>query len=298
MINENQQPNTNNTLLQLCKQELALYIVATPIGNIDDITIRAIKTLANVDVIACEDTRVTGKLLSKLGIKSKLICYNDHSDKKDRDYIQSLLNSGKSVALVSDAGTPLISDPGYKLVRQISDANIKVTAIPGVSSVSTALSLSGLPTDRFLFEGFLPSKTLSRQNALTKLKEIPATLVFFESAKRLVASLADINIVLKNREVCVLREITKKFEEVKRGTSLELEEYYKNNQPKGEVVIIVSPPSDNEISSDDIETQLLNALKSMSVKDAVSLVADNSGANKKDVYNIALNMKKSPPTNR
>jgi 16S rRNA (cytidine1402-2'-O)-methyltransferase len=292
MINENQQENTNNTLLQSCKQELALYIVATPIGNIDDITIRAIKTLANVDVIACEDTRVTGKLLSKLGIKAKLICYNDHSDKKDRDYIESLLNSGKSVALVSDAGTPLISDPGYKLVRQISDANIKITAIPGASSVSTALCLSGLPTDRFLFEGFLPSKMLSRQNALAKLKEIPATLVFFESAKRLVSSLADIGTVLKNREVCVLREITKKFEEVKRGTSLELEEYYKNNPPKGEVVIIVSPPSENEISSDDIQTQLLNALKTMSVKDAVSLVADNSGANKKDVYNIALNMKK------
>lgn len=291
MINKNQELNTNNIILQSCKQELALYIVATPIGNMDNITIRAIKTLANVDVIACEDTRVTGKLLAKLGIKVKLICYNDYSTEKDRDYIESLLASGKSVALVSDAGTPLISDPGYKLVRQISDANIKITAIPGASSVSTALCLSGLPTDRFLFEGFLPSKTTSRQNALAKLKEIPASLVFFESPKRLVGSLYDINSVLKNREVCVLREITKKFEEVKRGSASELEDYYKNNPAKGEIVIIVSPPLHNEISDDDIETQLKNALKSMSVKDAVALVADNSGANKKDVYNIALSMK-------
>ncbi|PIR37307.1 MAG: 16S rRNA (cytidine(1402)-2'-O)-methyltransferase [Alphaproteobacteria bacterium CG11_big_fil_rev_8_21_14_0_20_39_49] len=292
MTDNNQRTAINNTLLQSCKQELALYIVATPIGNMEDITLRAIKTLANVDVIACEDTRITQNLLSRLNIKSKLICYNDHSGKKERDYIESLLISGKSVALVSDAGTPLISDPGYKLIRQISDAGIKVTSIPGASSVSTALTLCALPTDRFFFEGFLPPKSGARINALTKLKEINATLIFFESAKRLVSSIADIGNVFKEREICILREITKKFEEIKRGTCDELEQYYKNNPPKGEIVIVVAPPNDNEVSNTDIIFQLSKALESMSVKDAVALVADNNGVNKKDVYNLALNIKK------
>ncbi|MDA0782555.1 MAG: 16S rRNA (cytidine(1402)-2'-O)-methyltransferase [Rickettsiales bacterium] len=292
MTDNNQRTAINNTLLQSCKQELALYVVATPIGNMEDITLRAIKTLANVDVIACEDTRITQNLLSRLNIKSKLICYNDHSGEKERDYIESLLISGKSVALVSDAGTPLISDPGYKLIRRISDAGIKVTSIPGASSVSTALTLCALPTDRFFFEGFLPPKSGARINALNKLKEINATLIFFESAKRLVSSIADIGSVFKEREICILREITKKFEEIKRGTSEELEQYYKNNPPKGEIVIVVAPPNENEVSNTDIIFQLSKALESMSVKDAVALVADNNGVNKKDVYNLALNIKK------
>jgi len=293
MTDKTSQDSINNTILQLCKQELALYIVATPIGNIDDITIRAVKTLANVDVIACEDTRVTTKLLTKLGInKKKLICYNDHSTIKERDYIDGLLRSGKSVALVSDAGTPLISDPGYKLIKQIQEAGLKVTSIPGASSVSTALTLCGLPTDRFFFEGFLPSKSQSRKNLLIKLKEIKATLIFFESARRLTQSLSDMATVFKDREICVLREITKKFEEVKRGTAKELNEYYSNTPPKGEIVITVAPPSDVSINNDEITSQLLQALNHMSVKDAVALVADNTGANKKDIYNIALNIKK------
>jgi 16S rRNA (cytidine1402-2'-O)-methyltransferase len=291
MKDNNLKPLINNIQLQSCKQELALYIVATPIGNMEDITLRAIKILANVDVIACEDTRVTNKLLSKLGIKSKLICYNDHSGQKERDNIQSLLQSGSSVALVSDAGTPLISDPGYKLIRQLSDSGIKITSIPGASAVSTALTLSGLPTDRFLFEGFLPNKTTSRKNYLDKLKEINSTLIFFESANRLTSSIADIGLILKKREICVVREITKKFEEIKRGTASQLVEYYNKRQAKGEIVILVAPPTIVDINESDISSQLLHALESMSVKDAVSLIADNNSINKKEVYNLALTLK-------
>jgi 16S rRNA (cytidine1402-2'-O)-methyltransferase len=272
------------------KQEPALYIVATPIGNMEDITLRAIRVLGEVDFIACEDTRVTSSLLSKLGIKSKLLCYNDYSAEKDRQKITALLEDGKSVALVSDAGTPLISDPGYKLVRELSDKGFKVTSIPGASSVTTALSLSGLPTDRFLFEGFLPSKKEARKNALSELKDIRTTLIFFESANRLLRSLNDMAEVLGNRETAVLREITKKFEEVKRASIPELIAYYNENPPKGEVVVIVGPPSDKNITSEDINTQLAKLLGQMSVKDAVAFIVENTGANKKDVYKMALEM--------
>lgn len=290
MAKKNNTTDTNNELSSASKQEPCIYIVATPIGNMEDITIRAAKTLGSVDVIACEDTRVTAKLLSHLGIKTKMTCYNDHSTEKERNKIIDMVLSGKSVALVSDAGTPLISDPGYRLIRQAHENNIKVTSLPGASSVSVALTLSGLPTDRFLFEGFLPPKTESRRNALAVLKEIPATLVFFESPRRLEGTLSDINHILGARETAVLREITKKFEEVKRGTPQELEEYYKENPPKGEIVIVVSPPISKDISEDDLENQLIKALEHMSVKDAVSLIADNTGANKKEVYKKALEL--------
>jgi 16S rRNA (cytidine1402-2'-O)-methyltransferase len=285
--------DTNNGSQPLSKQEPALYIVATPIGNMEDITLRAIKVLSSVDIVACEDTRVTGLLLSKLGIKAKLMCYNDYSTDKDRQRISSYLEEGKSVALVSDAGTPLISDPGYKLVREMSDKGLKITSLPGASSVTTALSLSGLPTDRFLFEGFLPNKKEGRKNALAELKNIKATLIFFESAKRLLASLTDMSEVLGMREAAVLREITKRFEEVKRGSIQELIKYYSENPPKGEVVVIVGPPSDKNISTDDINTQLAKLIGQMSVKDAVALIVENTGANKKDVYKMALNLIKN-----
>jgi 16S rRNA (cytidine1402-2'-O)-methyltransferase len=290
MKNQNDNINTINLQIQSCKQEVALYIVATPIGNMDDITIRALNTLANIDYIACEDTRVTNKLLAKFGIKKKLICYNDHSSKENRNYIADLIKSGHSVALTSDAGTPLISDPGYKLIRHMYDNNLKVTSIPGASSVTTALSLCGLPTDRFLFEGFLPAKKESRKNSLKALKEINASLIFFESARRLTDCLKDIGEILKDREISVLRELTKKFEEVRIGKIDELVEYYMNNVAKGEIVIIVSPPKQITISDDEITLQLQQALRSMSVKDAVNLVSDNCKANKKDIYKIALNL--------
>jgi 16S rRNA (cytidine1402-2'-O)-methyltransferase len=287
MTNENH----NIEQLALCKYEVALYIVATPIGNMEDITIRARNLLAAVDVIACEDTRVTGLLLSKMGIKAKLMCYNDYSTDEDRRKIAQLIEAGKSVALVSDAGTPLISDPGYKLVREISDKGLKVTSLPGPSSIITALTLSGLPTNRFLFEGFLPNKTESRKNALAELKNIKATLVFFESAKRLVAMLKDVEAVLGNRETTVLREITKKFEEVNRRPLADLISYYSENQPLGEVVVVVGPPDDKNISEDDLITQIQKSLEHMSMKDAVAFVAQNTGVNKKDVYRVALGVR-------
>jgi 16S rRNA (cytidine1402-2'-O)-methyltransferase len=292
MAESNINKNTFRTAnLMKESEEVALYIVATPIGNMEDITLRAIRILGAVDMIASEDTRVTGILLSKLGIKAKkTMCYNDHSGEKERQKIAALLTEGKSVALVSDAGTPLISDPGYKLVRELSEQGFKITSIPGASSVMMALTLSGLPTDRFLFEGFLPPKSQARKNALSELKNIKATLVFFESPKRLVDSLKDMQEVLRGREAAVLREITKKFEEVKRESLSALIEYYTQTPPKGEVVVVVGPPARNSFSEADIEEELKKALRTMSVKDAVALVAENTGANKKDVYKLALGM--------
>jgi 16S rRNA (cytidine1402-2'-O)-methyltransferase len=270
--------------------ESALYIIATPIGNMEDITLRAARILGEVDVIAAEDTRVTGLLLAKHEIKhKKMMCYNDYSTEKEREQIIAFLSEGKAVALVSDAGTPLISDPGYKLVREVSDRGFKVVAVAGPSSVTTALSICGLPTDRFLFDGFLPPKKESRTNALTALKDIKSTLVFFESAKRLVAALKDIDKVMGDRETAVLREITKKFEEVKRGLPSSLIEYYTENPPKGEIVLVIAPPT-GKITTEDVATQLAQALLHMSLKDAVAFVTENTGANKKDVYKMALGM--------
>jgi len=292
MANKNSTDNSNNAQSTGCKQEPALYIIATPIGNMEDITFRAVRILQNVDIIACEDTRVTSKLLSHFSITTRTTCYNDHSSGKDREKIIAMIKAGKSVALVSDAGTPLISDPGYKLVRSILDEGLKVTSLPGASSVATALTLCGLPTDRFLFEGFLPQKSGSRQNVLSELKNIKATLVFFESARRLVSSLKDIATIFGQREIAVMREITKKFEEIKRGTAEELQQYYTDTPPRGEVVIVASPPMDNDLSQDDIDKQIKQALLNMSVKDAVSFVAENTDGNKKEIYQRALEIKK------
>jgi 16S rRNA (cytidine1402-2'-O)-methyltransferase len=213
-----------------------LYIVATPIGNLGDITVRAVATLRGVAAVACEDTRVTGKLLSHLGIKARLIRYDDHASDATRDYLLAMA-AEHAVALVSDAGTPLISDPGFKLVRAAREMGVAVTSAPGVSAVVMALTLSGLPSDRFLFAGFLPSKDKARREMLRELAAIPATLVLYETSPRLTDALAAIGAELPGREVAVARELTKKFEECRTGAAAELIAHYTAHPPKGEIVL-------------------------------------------------------------
>lgn len=275
---------------QIAIQPKGLVIVATPIGNMQDITLRALGMLKAVDIIACEDTRMSKKLMTAYGIKTPLISYHEHSDERSRQKIISLLTEGKSVALISDAGTPLISDPGYKLLQEVTEAGIEVTSLPGPSSVTTALTLAGLPTNRFLFEGFLPPKSAARQTALSKIQKIEGTLVFFESAKRLQASLADMLEVLGDRQAAVLRELTKTYEEVKRGTLSELISYYQEHgDPKGEVVITLAPPLENKEET-DFDDLLKSALNYMSVKDSSAFVAEVTGVAKKKVYQRAIKM--------
>jgi len=287
--------NIHNQILSASKQEVALYIVPTPIGNLDDITIRGLSILKSVDIIACEDTRVTSKLLSSYGFKSSMFVYNDFSDDKDRNKIFRALDSGKSVALVSDAGTPLISDPGYKLVNEAHKAGYKVRSLPGASSVLVALALSGLPTNRFLFEGFLPVKNKARCDALAKLAPLEATCVFFESARRLTKTLQSMQEVFGNRDAVVMRELTKRYEERRAGTLQELVQHYANAaQPKGEIVIVTAPNQNagkEELSEDDVEEKLIRYLKKMTVKEASAKLAEETGLKKSDLYNLALKLK-------
>lgn len=294
MTENSDNDNINTQVPATSKQEVALYIVPTPIGNLQDITLRALDLLRNADVIACEDTRVTGKLFSVYGFRAKMIVYNDFSTEKDRHKIFRALDEGKSVALVSDAGTPLISDPGYKLVNEAHKAGYKVISMPGASSVLVALTLSGLPTNRFLFEGFLPVKTMARNNALKKLAPLEATCVFFESARRLTKTLTSMLEVFGDREAVVLREITKRYEERKAGTLSELVRHYTSAPtPKGEIVIVTAPNQNEgkeELTEEDLETKLLNYLKKMTVKEAAAKLAEESGIKKSDLYNLALKL--------
>lgn len=287
--------NINNQITEASKQEVALYIVPTPIGNLEDITIRALSVLRNADVIACEDTRVTSKLLSAYGFRAKMMVYNDFSTEKDRQKIFHALDEGKSVALVSDAGTPLISDPGYKLVNEAHKAGYKVISMPGASSTLVALVLSGLPTNRFLFEGFLPPKTKARKDALKKLAPLDATCIFFESARRLYDTINDMLEVFGNREAAVMREITKRYEERKFGTLTELAQYYASSPtPKGEIVIVTAPNQNSgkeELSEDAVKDKLRTYLKTMTVKEAAAKLAEESSIKKSDLYNLALKLK-------
>jgi 16S rRNA (cytidine1402-2'-O)-methyltransferase len=270
-----------------------LFVVATPIGNMGDITLRAIETLRAADRVICEDSRVTGGLLNRLGFKRPLLPYHDHNADDVRPRILAHLRAGEKLALVSDAGTPLVSDPGCKLVREALAEGIAVTALPGASALLTGLVLSGLPSDRFLFAGFLPSKQGQRQKAIAELKTVPATLIFYESPNRLGDSLADLAAGLGDRSACVARELTKLFEEVRRGSLSELAGYY--NQvaaPKGEVVLVIGPPVALASDLNQLETLLHNALETMSVRDAAESVAQATGRPKREVYNLALAMGK------
>ncbi len=269
-----------------------LYIVATPIGNMGDITYRAVEILKSVDIIACEDTRATSRLLSHYDIKTKTTVYNDHSSEKSRQRIIDKIISGNSIALVSDAGTPLISDPGYKLVRQAAESGINITTIPGASSVIAALTLSALPTNRFLFEGFLPVKQQSKRNTLAKLADIDATLIFMERNSRLVATLNAMFDILGNRDVAVIREITKLFEESKRGTLEDIIKYYEEEgEPKGEIVIVVSPNKSDKYDIEQAQKMLRDRIGNLGVKAASNEVSEITGISKKELYNIALSIK-------
>ncbi len=270
-----------------------LYLVATPIGHLADVTLRALEVLAAADVIACEDTRVTRKLAEHYGVATPLTPYHEHNAAEARPKILARLARGEAVALVSDAGTPLISDPGYKLVRAAQDAGHAVTAIPGASSVLTALNVAGLPTDRFFFEGFLPPKQAARQKRIVALAGIPATLVLFESGPRLAATLADLAEGLGPRAAAICRELTKLHEEVRRGDLASLaRDYAAGGETRGEIVIVVAPPEEAETQSADVDDMLRRALARVSLKDAVGEVALASGRSRREVYQRALELTK------
>lgn len=269
-----------------------LYLVATPIGNLGDISARAVEVLKTADLIACEDTRVTSKLLSYLGISAKLTPYHEHNAEKVRPQLMERLKNGEMIAQVSDAGTPIVSDPGYRLVQDCIENGIYFTAIPGASAVLTALQLSGLPSHRWLFEGFLPPKTAAKEKELSELANIPATLIFYESPNRLTETLESMKKVLGDRPAAVARELTKKFEQTVRGTFSELSAYYEQNgQPKGEIVIVVAPPLEQKAEAADIDDMLKKALGTMRVKDAAAFVAELTGVSKKELYQRALDLK-------
>ena len=267
-----------------------LYIVATPIGNLGDITLRAITTLRGVAAVACEDTRVTGKLLNHLGIKQRMIRYDDHASTETRDYLLALA-AEQPLALVSDAGTPLISDPGYKLVRAAREAGIAVTSLPGPSAAIVGLTLSGLPSDRFLFAGFLPAKDKARGDALAALAAVPATLVFYETAPRLADCLAAIDRHLPGREVAVARELTKRFEECRSGQPAELIAHYAAHPPKGEIVLMVGPPGEVDRAAVDVDVLLRAELVHAKASQAAAAVAKATGLDRKLLYARALELK-------
>jgi 16S rRNA (cytidine1402-2'-O)-methyltransferase len=271
-----------------------LHIVATPIGNLGDITLRALETLAGADVIACEDTRVTHKLLDRYGIARPLTPYHEHNATKARPMLLRRLAEGAAIALVSDAGTPLISDPGYKLVRAAQDAGHTVTALPGASAVMAALAVAGLPTHQFLFVGFLPPKETARRARIAELARIAATLVLFETGPRLAATLTDLAAGLgEQREAALCRELTKLHEEIRRGELAKLAEAYADQPPRGEIVLVIAPPPASEpVGPAETETMLRQALARVSLKDAVGEVADATGLPRREVYQRALALTK------
>jgi 16S rRNA (cytidine1402-2'-O)-methyltransferase len=267
-------------------------VTATPIGHARDVTLRALDVLKGCDVIAAEDTRVTAKLLAIHGISKPLVAYNDHNAARERPRLIGRLRGDVRMALVSDAGTPLVSDPGYKLVREAIEQGIHVEAIPGPSALLTALVLAGLPTDRFLFAGFLPAKSGERRNALEELKSIPSSLVFFESARRIGESLADMTDVLSNRPAAVGRELTKLHEDVRRGSLADLAAFYAGEEaPRGEVTVVVGPPADKAPDFARIDSLLDQALAFMPVRAAADLVAEATQAPRRAVYDRALELK-------
>lgn len=266
-----------------------LYLVATPIGNLRDITLRALDVLGAADIVVCEDTRVTAKLLHAFSLKKKTISYNDHNADRQRGPLLEKLGGGARVALVSDAGTPLVSDPGYKLVRDALDLGIPVIPVPGPSAPLAALQLSGLPTDRFVFIGFCPSKKEARRKFFQEWMNTKATLIVFETGPRVAESLRDMaGIFGADRPAAVVREITKKFEESRRDTLENLAAWYGDNEALGEIVVVIGPAGETVSSDEDINAQLEKALETLSVRDAAAFVAAATGMPKKRVYELAL----------
>src|SRR3974390_1114421 len=271
-----------------------LYLVATPIGNLGDITVRPLETLAGPDVIACEDTRVTRKLLDRYGIATPLTPYHDHNAAQARPGLLRRLAESAAVALVSDAGTPLISDPGFKLVRAAQDAGHLVNALPGASAVLTALTVAGLPTDQFFFAGFLPPKQTARRTRIAELASFPATLVLFESGPRLAAALADLAAGLgAEREAALCRELTKLHEEIRRGELKNLAAGCAGGEPRGEFVIVIAPPrAPLPTDARESEPMLRSALERLSLKDAGAEVAQLPGRRRRELYQNALELQK------
>lgn len=270
-----------------------LYIIATPIGNLGDISPRAKDILSEASIIACEDTRVSKKLFTLLGISldKKFISYEDHSEEQKAQYIVDLINQGNAVALISDAGSPLISDPGYKLVRLCRTQNVYVTTIPGACAVIAALQLSGLPTNRFMFAGFIPNKDKARQDLFNELKNINTTLVFYETAPRIIKTLEQAAKIFGNREIAIARELTKMYEETVYGTIEEVIVHFKQNEPKGEFVLMVAPPEKEQNTVADIKEILQKRLRQTSLKTAVKEITAEYNLNKNDVYALALELK-------
>lgn len=270
-----------------------LYVVATPIGNLRDITLRALDILRGADVIYCEDTRTSRTLMLAYQITTPLQPYHEHNAAKQRPKIMQQLAAGQAIALISDAGTPAISDPGYKLVKDARDAGHPVTPLPGPCAAITALTVSGLPTDRFYFEGFLPNKAGLRHTALLQLQHRPETLIFYESPRRLLDSLqAMVEIFGPMREATVAREITKRFEEFRRGSLQELVAHYQQaDTPKGEIVLLVQGHRGAELADDEVEALLRQAMESLSVKDAAAQLAELTGKPKRILYQLALSLK-------
>ena len=268
--------------------EPGLHLVATPIGNLGDITLRALWVLRGVERILCEDTRVTGRLLARFAITTPLDAYHDHNADRVRPLALAALRRGERLALVSDAGTPLVSDPGFKLVRAALDEGLPVTAAPGPSAAIDALILSGLPPDAFLFAGFLPSRTAARRKALAAWRDLPASLIFYEGPSRLAGSLADMCDVLGDRSAAVARELTKRHEEVRRGSLTGLAAHYRNHPPRGEVVIVVGPYEPVAPAPADIDRRLDAKLARLSLRDAVDELAAETGLARRALYDRAL----------
>jgi 16S rRNA (cytidine1402-2'-O)-methyltransferase len=270
-----------------------LHVVATPIGNLRDVTVRALEVLAAAELIACEDTRVSRKLLDHYGVRTPMTAYHEHNAAEARPKLIARLAQGCALALVSDAGTPLVSDPGYRLVRAAREAGHAVMTVPGPSSVLAALTICGLPTDRFYFEGFLPVKGAQRRSRIAELDRIPATLVLFESGPRIAVSLADLAAVLGNREAAICRELTKLHEEVRRGELGTLAaDYASTAETRGEFVIVIAPPPQTRTDAKNLDALLEPALDRLSLKEAVAEIAGITGLPRRQVYQRALMLAK------
>ena len=286
-------------LITVSRPSPGLYLVATPIGNLGDITLRALETLAGADVIACEDSRVTRKLLDRFLISTPLTPYHEHNAQAARPKLLERLAQGASIALVSDAGTPLISDPGFKLVRETAAAGHAITPLPGPSAVLAALTVAGLPTDRFYFEGFLPPKDGARRARIKELASIDATLVLFEGGSRVGDALRDLADALGERDAAVCRELTKLHEDIRRAPLKALAADTSRLETRGEFVIVVGPPHADaqRLSASDVDDILKAALKDQSVKDAVAHAVELSGRPKREVYARALELAKRDAVN-
>jgi len=270
--------------------EPGLYIVATPIGNLRDITLRALEVLAGCDLIACEDTRVTGKLLKAYAISTKMISYHEHNAEAAGEKLLAAIEEGKSIALVSDAGTPLVSDPGFRLIDDAKRCNLPITAIPGATAPITALAASGMPNETWIFAGFLPTKQGARKSRLQELAGLPGTLIFFESPNRIVKSLEDmVTIYGADRGACIARELTKLHEEITRNSLGALLEKYKGQSVKGEIVVLVAPADAGAVP--DVETLLRELMENMSVSKAAGEAAQLTSLSKRDLYQQALAIK-------